>query len=206
MKEIKLSLIDLDIQLNREIERTFQKVLQSRQNPDLDKSHPGSLLNYELKYPSKFRLIRALAIASWFLSNEELRWRLILDLGVDTKFFWTEEDKFLQIYLILSSKENCIKFLRNNINPRELFGTILRDDLQSALLSIRIKKKNLHVKKKVRRKGYQDHGSRRPGDRWLESFDFSFNEIQNLKEEKLDLLEHSFQLQKLLLESEGPEA
>lgn len=39
-------------------------------------------------------------------------------------------------------------------------------------------------KRKVRRRGYNDHGSRRPDDRWLESSDRTFTEAQNSIEKK----------------------
>lgn len=39
-------------------------------------------------------------------------------------------------------------------------------------------------KQKVRRRGYNDHGSRRPDDRWLESYDRTFTEAQNSIEKK----------------------
>jgi len=39
-------------------------------------------------------------------------------------------------------------------------------------------------KKALRKRGYNDHGSKRPDDKWLPKFDWSFTEAQNEKERK----------------------
>jgi beta-galactosidase beta subunit len=48
-------------------------------------------------------------------------------------------------------------------------------------------KKSTKVVRPQRRRGYNDKGSLRPTEKWLESFDYSFTEEQNNKEKTLKL-------------------
>lgn len=70
----------------------------------------------------------------------------------------------------------------------EVFGNLLGKDLTETLKVLKITRK---VKRKPRkpiwRRGYRDHGSRRPLHRWLPSEDFSFDEYQVLLEKEREL-------------------
>jgi hypothetical protein len=88
-----------------------------------------------------------------------------------------------------------INYIKEFLNPRELFGQILSEDLASALFHLTIKVNEGPVKRKVRRKGYRDKGTWRPPHLWRESFDYSFNIEQSNIEKKrllLDLFTQSF--------------
>jgi hypothetical protein len=92
-------------------------------------------------------------------------------------------ERSLELGLLSSSEEIMLHWCNKEIHPRVLFGTILQEDLRNALQEIEIIVENSKTpRRKIRRKGYQDKGTWRPPHLWLESFDFSFNEIWNLRE------------------------
>lgn len=210
MKDYFLSLTELDIQLKKKI-GTLIEQSSTFHNPSPYKSHPSYFNNIRIIYPKKFRELRALAIASWYFP-ESLSWKIVLDLtdlGILSLDFDNKGlDHSIEFSILLTSKEIMLKYLKETetFSARELFGTILRDDLSRALKSLKFKRKSNKVIKTIRRKGYKDHGSRRPEDRWLESYDFSFTEYQNLKEEKETIYLENLTLLKEKLEDRGSEA
>jgi hypothetical protein len=73
-------------------------------------------------------------------------------------------------------------------SSNEIFGNILGNDLKDLNEELKVRRKKYRKPKElVRRRGYKDHGARRPDDRWLPSHDVSFTEEQLLKEKKTDL-------------------
>lgn len=178
--------------LKREIEKFVTQRLDSRQNASLDKLHPSEDFDFILKLPRTFRERRALSIACWFLPKEYsfLKWKLILelqDLKDNTDFSNKGLLNSVQQRLLSDSEFFCLECLNSELffSKRELFGTILQEDLKKAFFNLRIVYESNRVKRKIRRKGYQDHGTWRSPDRWLEQFDFTFNDEQNLYEKKL---------------------
>jgi hypothetical protein len=154
-----------------------------------------------VKYPTKFRHLRALAIAAWYIPDEQLRWRIILDLQekVAKPIFGYEYkgySKFIELNLILTSKELCEIYLfrRKEISAKLLFGNILRSNLTEALDLLNIYSKSQYVKPKVRRRGYADHGHRRDPSLWIETHDWTLTDYMNQKE----LLQCQFELLLLL--------
>jgi hypothetical protein len=80
-------------------------------------------------------------------------------------------------------------------SDRQLFGNILNADrLERVVSLVRLKLvSQRRPKRKIRHRGYRDHGSIRPEHQWKESYDWSFIEEQNSLEQKrseyLDLVD-----------------
>jgi hypothetical protein len=80
-------------------------------------------------------------------------------------------------------------------SDRQLFGNILNADrLERVVNQVRLKMVNQsRPKRKIRHRGYRDHGSLRPEHLWRETSDWSFTEEQNNREQKrseyLDLVD-----------------
>jgi hypothetical protein len=170
-------------------------VWHSCQKSSPDKLHPPTLRKkFFLKLPSRFRERRALAIASWFIPDEQLRWEIILELGLlpdDLSFENKGLSHSLEIRLLNSSDFICERYLNSGlINLRQLFGTILKEDLQNALQNLQILPvPERKPRSKVRRKGYQDKGSRREAHKWTETHDYSFTEEHCLRELKQTIIQ-----------------
>lgn len=150
--------------------------------------------------PRRFRELRALAIFAWYCSDEFLKYEILLQLSAESKtpsFFGNKNfENQLLLRLLSQSKEVMLSslLLIADFSTRELFGTILYDDLLRALGSIKFSKKSTYVRRIIRRKGYRDKGSWRSPDRWIERFDLSFNELQFSREQRKLVFELSFQL------------
>lgn len=144
--------------------------------------------SYSIHYPRNFRLLRALAISQWWFP-EILHWRIWLDL-TDMTFSWLSRKQIVELNVYLHSKEDCLKYLywTDRFSGNEVFGNLLGKDLTETLKVLKITRK---VKRKPRksiwRRGYRDHGSRRPLHRWLPSEDYSFDEYQVLLEKEREL-------------------
>lgn len=87
----------------------------------------------------------------------------------------TEIDLMLEILTLFYEKYNDQKLFRSILNPERVKYVI-----DSTRLRIIYPKR---PKRTIRRRGYNDHGSRRPDDKWLESYDRTFTETQNRIEE-----------------------
>jgi hypothetical protein len=188
LKDVTLSPEQFNIQLERKV----LKVLDGskfRQN-----ASPGypqtSSLNSKITFPRRWREIRALLIASWYLP-EWLRWEVILHFSVDFTYSLDVQsgglDHSIEVLLLTTSREVMIKYLLqvSLLSARDLFGNVLGKDLESALRSIHFSE-NRKIRRKIRRRGYQDKGTWKTPDRWTERFDFSLTEEQ-LKREKMKL-------------------
>lgn len=138
---------------------------------------PTFLTDFYFDFPRKLYQIRGLCIIVHYLPDI-LRYRIILDLEERIYKFSLKEQ--LELKILLSSKENMIKFLflTQKYSSHEIFGNIVNDGIKS-LKVIRIRRKNLKIVKPIRKRGYDDKGSLRSSDRWLPSFDISFIERQN---------------------------
>lgn len=100
--------------------------------------------------------------------------------------------KEISLLIIVSSSKRY--------TDRKLFGTILQPDrvervVSQARLRLVISRR---ARRKIRHRGYRDHGNLRPTDQWSESSDWSFTEAQLLEEQKrneytdlVDLFVHS---------------
>jgi hypothetical protein len=172
--------------INGQIESFVSKRWRSYQNARLGKLHP-SPGSFRIILPRRFRELRAISIASWYLPDW-LKFEILLSLqerGIFSLDFQTKGlERSLELGLLQESQETMLLFLEKGwITKRVLFGTTLQEDLESAFLNLRIVPLRDKIpKRKVRRKGYQDKGTWRPPDRWIERFDLSFNQYWTLRE------------------------
>ena len=185
--------------MNRRIKYVL-RTSDSYQTACLGKLHPLNYSEYKVVLPRKFREMRALAIFAWYCTDEFLKYEILLQLSVERKVPTSFENKNFENQLSLSllsqSKEIMLStlLLMSDFSTRELFGSILYDDLLSGLRNLKIQKKNSFVRRKIRRKGYRDKGSWRKPDRWIERFDYSFSELQEIQEKRKLVFELSLHL------------
>lgn len=157
---------------------------------------PTLLEDYIIVYPRKFSEIRSLCSIVFFVPNENLRYRLILDL--EDKITKFDLKKQLQLKLLLHSREISLKYLfeTKTFTSNEIFGNIVNQGCK-ILINLKFIKRSTKVIKPIRKRGYDDKGSLRPREKWLESFDNDFTQLQNYKEKKFDL--HQKTLQYLII-------
>ena len=186
MRDKNLTYQKLNIQL--------KKLVTNLENPAIHRFlreavvvTPTLLENYSFSYPRNFRLLRTLCITQWYYP-EEFHFRIWLDL-TDMSFSHLNEKQILELRILLSSKENMLKYLSetNRYDSNEFFGNIVGNDLRELNRTLKISKKAYKLVKTQRRRGYNDHGSRKPSEKWLPDSDFSFTEYQLKKERKLFL-------------------
>lgn len=191
MRDQNLNFSSFSIQFEKELKKTLRST-QFFANRVLDTPTLG-IEKLTIRYPQDFRRLRALCIALWFFP-EELHWKILLDL-LDKKFSQLNKKQRIEISIYLSSKENMLLYLfeTRRFTSNQIFGNFLRSDLKDSLRILRICREKRKVRNTIRRRGYKDHGSRKPVDHWLPSEDFSFTEIQNRKE-RLTLLQQKYQI------------
>jgi len=143
----------------------------------------GPSAEARIRYPVTYRETRALCILHWWFP-EFAFWQVHLDLQ-EKSFEHFNNKQQLELSLLLESKEICSTYLfeSQRFTGSELFGNYLGND---ALELSRTLKWQWAVprqaKTKVRRRGYQDKGSRRPLTKWTPTSDWSLTEEQNVKE------------------------
>lgn len=198
MRDKNLTLKSFSIQL----EENFLRVDQlERKSPTRQVFDTPTLLldNSEvlISYPRNFRLMRVLSIVQWYFP-ENLHWRVLLDLQ-EMGFKHFNRKQRIELNILLSSRKNCEYYLyeTKRYSGNEIFGNFLRNDLKDLYREMRISKKvKKYPKRPVRRRGYKDHGARRPDDRWLPSKDFSLTEEQVRLEQETD--HYTFVIARLL--------
>lgn len=121
---------------------------------------PTDFLLNDLAVPKmKLREKHLLYVFSWWMP-EEIRYILQLKLE---ETWGGDSREILEVSKI--SKEHCLGVLlvSEGWNDRDFFGNFLNvKTLVRILNRIYIKKRPTFVRRKVRRRGYNDHGSRRP--------------------------------------------
>lgn len=193
MKDVTLSPEQFNIQLERKVSLVLSGS-KFRQNASPGNPQTPMNLNSKITWPRRFKEIRALLIASWYLP-EWLKWEVILHFSVDFSYSLDFDSKgfehSLEIKLLTTSREVMIKYLleASSLSARDLFGNVLGKDLESALRSINISKSPEKVRRKIRRRGYQDKGTWKTPDRWTERYDFTLTELQLQREKKKLYLE-----------------
>lgn len=82
----------------------------------------------------------------------------------------------------------CVLTYTKLKSSNQIYNTILNKDTVDRVLSkLSLKLVRHHNPKRlIRHKGYRDHGTLRLSHEWSESSDYSFTELQNLKEEQLE--------------------
>jgi len=163
----------------------LQSVMELRMQGPLT---PNSELGFNVRHLKKFTRIRSLAILSWvigpigFLLREDLRTYCL-------KHFSAEHRLILE--LALHSITSAEKFCILSFSERDWFGNLipsLRRELED--LSLRNFKQS-PAKHQERVRGYRDHGTLRPSHKWLENFDFSFNEEHARIEREREFFQNS---------------
>lgn len=140
---------------------------------------PTFLEDYNIIYPRKFREVLKLVILHWYLP-EALLWRINLDLHEKNFNNFNRKQRII-LFLCLSSKRNCLLFLYKTrmFSSNSLWGLLGE---VARLENLRIVPRTKYVCKPKRKRGYDDKGSRRPLDKWIESFDYTFTDLQLKKD------------------------
>lgn len=139
--------------------------------------------NYIVRYPRSFRLLRSLAIVQWWFP-EALHYRVWLDMS-EMKFSWLNEEQRVELNVLLSDKDSCIKALYLTYTGNEVFGNIIGSDIKDLGKELRFSKFHYRYKPTQRKRGYDDKGTRRRAGTWLPDSDFTFTELWVEKEEEL---------------------
>lgn len=165
----------------QEAQKSFERTLQGPVAPNGETS-------FNVKKFRKFSEIRNLLVISWIF--EEKFFGNLLRLEIEdyleqiSKGLW--EGKFYELSVLLNSKEDCLWYLYFNFSERDFFGNLL-PDLKRDSQRLRFRKiLPSKAKRKIRHRGYRDHGSCRPQHLWLPHEDWSFTDWQNSKEEESD--------------------
>jgi hypothetical protein len=150
--------------------------------------------SFKVVYPRDFRRLRALAILHHWLPDY-IRVLIRVDLEFKNINHLNKKQR-IEFKTLLSSRDCCLKYLylTERYSGNEIFGNLVRDCLT---LEIPIKHQRV-VKPKIpqRKRGYDDKGSLRSSDKWLERFDFNLTQEQNKINKERDLLHKT--IQKLL--------
>lgn len=188
-KKIKSSLDSYSI-LESQVSKFVLRRIETRQTTCRYKLHPPTG-NWHLVLPKTFREKRALLIAAWFLPDW-LGWEIILSLEgsrINNLDFSAKGLKnSIELHSFREGKKITLLLLDQEIffSKRELFGTILAEDLEKALSNLRIKKESTKKPRTlVRRKGYNDKGCwSRPDRRRTIGNDFTLLKEQEIIEKK----------------------
>lgn len=143
---------------------------------DLDTS-----LNF--KYLKKLDDIIMLIGITYYMDDTELRELVRLDLQerVLTKY---GKDSVTLAVIMFSSHQFLLWLLETNRwHSRDFFGNVVRD-FRKVLKTVHFNRKRTRVRKLVRKRGYRDHGSLRPSEKWLEKYDCSLTELQLMIEQE----------------------
>jgi hypothetical protein len=164
-----LTLKQFNIQLTKSILQNsfFKEILKQEEyfshKSCLWSSDPETPNSYFLiRIPRDFRLLRTLVISHWiFPENIKFLYHLRLEEENYSRF---NKKQQLEISILLSSKENCYKylFLTERYTGNEIFGNILGNDLEDLKKETKILFLPMQrARKKVFRRGPKDRGSRR---------------------------------------------
>lgn len=174
-----------------QLEKTCQKCLDSKYfikffaSSVLATPTPLTLMPLvKVRYPRTFRAIRALCILHWWMP-EKVFWQIHLDLS-EMSFEHFNQKQQLDLKILLESREICSTYLyeSDRFTSNQIFGNFLGNDTLELQRVLKWTWSYQHkAKKKVRRRGYQDKGSRRPLTKWKPTFDWTLTEEQNVKEE-----------------------
>lgn len=178
MRDKNLNFKQFNIQFEKELRRNLTDFSTKFFASNVLDS-PNLLEEFEIIYPHNFRTLRCLCIFQWYFPDI-LHWRILLDLK-ERNFAFLNEKQRIEIQLLLNSKETMLTYLfeTKRYSLREIFGNVLRNDCKELFQTLSLKKRTRKIRKTQRRRGYQDHGSRKPAEKWLETYDISFTERMN---------------------------
>jgi hypothetical protein len=124
-----------------------------------------------------------LAVVHWFLDDT---WRVLVHVWLEQCNLQPENRVLMN--LVLKNKTLALIWITENYHERRFFGNVLKLLKQELESLTPIPTKRKVPKRNQRRRGYQDHGTLRPLDRWREKDDWSFTEEQNRIEEERQVL------------------
>lgn len=162
----QLSYQQFNIQLEKNILQSFQRFGTRRNSFSQELSlefRPGELHSeFLVVFPRNYRLLRSLCISFWYFpENLHFLTRLRLE---DQSFSFLNEKQRIEISILLSSKENMLKYLylTERYSGNEIFGNILGNDLHELSKKFVVTRKFYpKPRKKIFRRGPKDKGSRR---------------------------------------------
>jgi hypothetical protein len=170
------------------VENRIQEIKKDRRlqgpiNPKCDISN----LNYDGMYFSKKYLdLITLILLCWYGDVFEGFESYVL---YEVRTYLEKNLFFPELAAACSAKEISLLIIvsaSKKYTDRKLFGTILQPDRVERVVN-QARLRLIHprrAKRKIRHRGYRDHGSLRPSDRWSESSDWSFTEAQLASEQK----------------------
>jgi hypothetical protein len=135
--------------------------------------------------------LESLAFLSWYLNDT---WRPMVQLWLGEQLRFVNSDCRMKVKLLLSHRSIALCYLAEQVSFRSLKGnlvTLWKNVLDNLRL---VFKKDREPRRKIRRRGYDDHGSLRPSHKWLPKSDFSFTEEQNALEEDRETDESTVQI------------
>jgi hypothetical protein len=95
----------------------------------------------------------------------------------------------MMLDLILRHKAIALMWFTRRYHEREFFGNVSKA-LYRLLEHLRpIQESTRRPERTQRKRGYQDHGSLRPPERWRETHDWSLTDLQNRIEAERESLE-----------------
>lgn len=195
MRDKNLTFEKFNIQLEKAVNRIFPKSDSSLRIPVSDApTRRSPQLELRVIFPKDFRLLRTLAIAQWYFPDLK-HWIVYLDLS-EQNFHWLNEKQQIELQILLSSKDMCESylFLTERYTGSEIFGNILGNDLVDLQRHLKFRKVVPKVpKRKIRRRGYRDHGTLRPSHLWLETYDYTFTSEHFRRKRHLELLQTTIQ-------------
>lgn len=152
---------------------------------------PGAEL--KLSKTKTWREVLFLTIIHHFLEDEVIRWNVKAEL-LERRNQFQQEYREILLVLTRSKAEMILFILETGLfrTPREFFGFLggnIQLDRYTLYLSMPRKPKRV-----PRRRGYSDHGSRKPTHKWLPQSDFSLTEAQNRIEAERSSIKDSINL------------
>lgn len=186
--------MDTTISISRENFSNLESEVVSRITEILDRRSSGSVFpkcDLELEYDGasfsrKYLDLVTLILLCWYSDLfGEFRTYLLYEI----RDYLERNLLFPELSAMTISKEISLliflSFCKKN-NPRILFGVILSSaQIERVLEKVHLRMiQSIRPKRLIRHRGYRDHGTLRPEDHWIERYDYSFTEEQNLKEEK----------------------
>ena len=150
------------------IQQRIQRTLRGPVTPNAETS-------FGIRKVRRFRDLESLAVLSWYIPED---FGVLLRLDLESKSYSSRKEK-IQMNLLLTSKETMLTWLRQSRTDRSFFGNDVPRIKKLAQNLQFLTKFPRKPKKRIRRRGYRDHGSCRPESKWIESHDYSFTEEQN---------------------------
>jgi hypothetical protein len=150
-------------------------------------------LDTRLWYPTRELYdLMMIAVVSWWLP-EEIGFLIREDLDrIKSRFCLADQ---IIIKICLTSKEETILFLVETslFHSRDFFGNLL-PKLRKNLSRTKFKYKSTKVRKPQRKRGYADHGSKCPDEKWQPKADYSLDRLQEKIERERRTSEDSFKI------------